>query len=247
VTPPPPRPSPAEGEGDRAARYYPAFLDLRGQPCVVLGGGELATEKALGLLRCGAAVTVIAPEAAGGLRALAGGGALAWRRRAYRAGDLAGARLVIDASEDERVNEASWREAEARGALINVVDRPHRCRFIAPAVVDRDPLLIAISTSGESPFLASALRARLERLFGEEWSPFVGLVGAVRRRLRARGVPATVQTQVYRRLLRSRVRRLIRSGLPAEARREADAIAAAAEGEAPAPPPHSRGRAAVGG
>src|SRR5258708_38423159 len=101
-------------------------------------------------------------------------------------------------------------EAEAGGILINVVARPAQCRFIAPAIVNRDPLLIAISTSGESPFLASMLRARIERWLGHEWSPFVALVGEVRRRLRKQGLPIAEQTRVYRRLVNSDVRSLRR-------------------------------------
>src|SRR5216684_3963927 len=179
-------------------RYYPVFLDLADQHCVVLGDGKFATEKAASLREAGANVQVI-PS------------------REYRAGDLACARLVVDASEDPDVNRRSWEEAEAAGILINVVDRPAQCRFIAPAIVRRDPLLIAISTSGESPYLASALRSRLERWLGREWGPFTALVGRVRRELRERGVPVAEQTHVYRRLLRSDVRELLRSGRSDEA------------------------------
>jgi len=125
-------------------RYYPVFLDLAGQLCIVLGDGKFAVEKAAALREAGANVRVISS-------------------RDYRPGVLAGARLVVDASEDLEINRQSWQEAEAAGILINVVDRPAQCRFIAPAIVRRDPLLVAISTSGESPFLASALRARIER------------------------------------------------------------------------------------
>jgi uroporphyrin-III C-methyltransferase / precorrin-2 dehydrogenase / sirohydrochlorin ferrochelatase len=189
-------------------RYYPVFLDLAGQPCVVLGDGKLAVEKAAGLREAGANVRVI-PS------------------REYRPGALAGARLVVDASEDEEINRLSWQEAEAAGILINVVDRPEQCRFIAPAIVRRDPLLVAISTSGESPFLASMLRARIERWLGREWGPFVALVGDVRRRLRGQGLPVPEQTLVYRRLLSSDVRSLLRGGRSIEANRLAARIAAA--------------------
>src|SRR6266849_11119983 len=165
-------------------RYYPVFLDLADQHCVVLGDGKFAIEKAAALREAGANVQGI-PS------------------REYRAGDLAGARLVVDASEDPEVNRRSWQEAEAAGILINVVDRPAQCRFIAPAIVRRDPLLIAISTSGESPYLASALRARIERWLGRELGPFVALIGCVRRELRRRGVPIKDQTRIYRDLTRS--------------------------------------------
>ena len=187
-------------------RYYPVFLDLVGQRCIVLGDGKFATEKAAALREAGADVEVI-PS------------------REYRRGELAGARLVVDASEDPEINRQSWWEAEEAGILINVVDRPAQCRFIAPAIVRRDPLLIAISTSGESPFLASEIRARLERWLGKEWGPFTALVGRIRRALRDRGVPIGEQTKAYERLLRSDVRELLRSGLADQAELRAASLA----------------------
>jgi uroporphyrin-III C-methyltransferase/precorrin-2 dehydrogenase/sirohydrochlorin ferrochelatase len=189
-------------------RYYPVFLDLTGQLCIVLGDGKFAIEKAAALRDAGANVRVI-------------------RSRDYMPGALADARLVVDASEEAEINRLSWEEAEAAGILINVVDRPAQCRFIAPAIVNRDPLLIAISTSGESPFLASALRARIERWLGREWGPFVALVGKARRQLRARGLPIPEQTRIYRRIVNSEVRSLIRRGRPGDASHLALAIAQA--------------------
>lgn len=206
-------------------KYYPVFVDLAGQRCVVLGGGRFAAEKADGLQEAGAVVRVIAAHLSPALEAQAEHGHIEVTRRDYMTGDLAGARLVVDASEDEEINRFSWQEAEAAGILINVVDRPAQCRFIAPAIVRRDPLLVAISTSGESPFLASMLRARIERWLGHEWGPFVGLVGDIRRRLREQGVPIAAQTRVYRRLLNSNVRALLRGRRTAEANRTAAGIA----------------------
>jgi uroporphyrin-III C-methyltransferase/precorrin-2 dehydrogenase/sirohydrochlorin ferrochelatase len=183
-------------------RYYPVFLDLSGQTCVVLGDTELAREKAAGLREAGARVRRVASAD-------------------YRRGMLAGARLVIDATDDPVINRLTWDECEAAGILINVVDRPLQCRFIAPAIVRRDPVLVAISTSGESPFLASALRARIERWLGAEWGPFTALVGRIRRDLRARGMSIADQTRVYRRLLASDVRALLRAGEAARAEQRA--------------------------
>lgn len=182
------------------------FLDLVDQPCIVLGDGKFAKEKAAGLREAGAVVRVIPT-------------------RDYRDGELAAARLVVDASEDPEINRRSWKEAEEAGILLNVVDRPAQCRFIAPAIVRRDPLLIAISTSGESPFLASALRARLERWLGTEWGPFTAMVGRIRRELRERGIPIGEQTRAYRRLIASEVRDLLRAGLADEAAGRAAALA----------------------
>ena len=183
-------------------RYYPVFLDLSGQPCVVLGDGELAREKAAGLREAGAEVRVVAAAD-------------------YRPGMLAGARLVVDATDDPAINRLTWDECERAAILINVVDRPAQCRFIAPAIVRRDPVVVAISTSGESPFLAAALRARIERWLGTEWGPFTALVGRIRRDLRAQGVSIAGQTRAYRRFLASDVRQLFRAGKTDQAERRA--------------------------
>lgn len=190
------------------AAHYPVFLDVRGRGCVVLGDGDLADDKAEGLRAAGARVLHL--------------------RRPYRPGDLDGAFLAIEATGDVASQAAARRAADRGRVLLNVVDVPSRCDWIAPAVVRRGPLQIAVSTAGESPFIASALRERLERDIGEEWAQLTELVGAVRRRLRRRGVPATVQRHVYRRLLRSEIRSLLRRGKLGAAR----AVAAAIESRA---------------
>jgi uroporphyrin-III C-methyltransferase/precorrin-2 dehydrogenase/sirohydrochlorin ferrochelatase len=206
-------------------RYYPVFLDLDGQHAVVLGGGTFATEKVALLLEAGARVTVVSAKLSKSLQSLVTNGAIEVVARDYEPGDLAGARLAVDASENEEINRLSWEEAERTGVLINVVDRPAQCRFIAPAIVRRDPVVIAISTAGESPFLASALRARLERSLGREWGPFTALVGRIRRELRSRGVSIAEQTKVYRRLLTSDIRDLLRAGRTDDAEHRAAALA----------------------
>jgi uroporphyrin-III C-methyltransferase/precorrin-2 dehydrogenase/sirohydrochlorin ferrochelatase len=193
-------------------RYFPVSLDLEDRPCVVLGGGPLAVEKAQGLLLAGARVTVVAAEPEAELRQAAAAGRLTLVERGHRPGDLAGAWLAIDASGDDEINAASRREAGEGRVLLNVVDRAPLCDWIAPAIVRRGPLQVAVSTSGESPFLAATLRRRLERDLGAEWEPFVRLVGEVRRRLRGEGVPLPEQEAVYAALLRSDVRRLLREG-----------------------------------
>jgi len=205
-------------------RYYPVSLALENRSCVVLGGGALAAEKMRGLLRAGARVTVIAAEAEAEIRRAAVDGRIARVERDYLCGDLQGAWLVIDASGRDDINAACRREAEDRRVLLNVVDRAQLCDWIAPAIVQRGPLQVAVSTSGESPFLASALRRRLEQDLGEEWEPFVRLVGALRRRLREQGAPMERQEAVHAALLRSDVRRLLRDGEEARASALAEEI-----------------------
>ncbi len=200
--------------------YYPAFLDLRGQRCVVVGDGTIAAKKARDLLLAEADVVVIAAYPC---EELAGCG-VAIVNRGYRRGDLAGARVAIDASGEAETGDAMRAEADHERVLLNVVDNAELCDFIAPSMVRRGPLQVAISTSGESPFLAVALRRRLEREIGPEWREFVRLVGEVRRELRKRGVPLAEQTAIYQRLLESKVLDLLREGAVAAARREAERI-----------------------
>lgn len=174
------------------APYYPVVLDLHERRCLVLGDSALAEEKSLGLRATGATVVHL--------------------RRPFQPGDLVGAYLAIDASDDADGQRGARAEADRERVLLNVVDVTHQCDWIAPALVKRGPLQIAISTSGESPFLARALRERIETMVGEEWGPFTALMGRMRRRLRGAGVPPAAQQQAYRRLLRSQATAMLRDG-----------------------------------
>lgn len=193
----------------QAPGYYPVFLDVRGRRCVVLGDGEIATEKAATLRAAGADVV--------------------HHPRAFRPGDLEGVFLAIEASGDPAAHQEAREEADARRVLLNVADVASKCDWIAPAVVRRGPLVIAISTSGESPYVASTLRARLESLIGDEWGAFTEVVGTIRRRVRLRGIGAEEQRAVYRRLLRSPVRTLLRAGRTEEAAAVAASIESGAD------------------
>jgi len=164
-------------------RYYPAFLDLNGRPCVVVGGGAVAERKAAGLLKAGARVTVISPRLTAALARLASDKAIAVVKRAYRAGDLAGAFLAVSAAGSREVNRAVAGEAASTGVLVNSVDDPESCSFIVPSVVERGDLAIAVSTSGAAPALSRRLREELEAAYGPEYSCVVEIVGAVRRKL----------------------------------------------------------------
>jgi len=148
--------------------YYPVFLDVRDRRCVVVGGGPVSEAKVLGLLECGATVVVVAPRVTDELRELARGGGLSWVPRAYRQGDLEGAFVAIVADVDEpgrpappAVAKAVRAEAEARNVPLNVADLPAMCTWIAPAVVRRGDVAVAVSTGGASPALARRFREEL--------------------------------------------------------------------------------------
>lgn len=155
---------------------YPLFLELTGEPVVVIGAGHVATRKIQTLLKAGAKITVISPVATKFIQEQASrpsganqqtGGApvplIRWLRRAYRNGDLAGARLVIAATDNLAVNQAVCREAKRRRQLVNCIAPPSAGTFIVPALVRRGGITLAISTGGASPAFAKLLRRDLER------------------------------------------------------------------------------------
>jgi precorrin-2 dehydrogenase/sirohydrochlorin ferrochelatase len=159
--------------------YYPAFLNLKGKKAVVVGGGKVAERKALSLLKSGAEVTVISPFLTVRLVREKSRESIRHLARRYRKNDLKGAFIVIAATDSPEINHMVGRDAPA---LVNVVDVPAECNFIAPSVVKRGPLTIAISTGGISPAMSKALRKELEGLYGSRFSDYLGFVKKIRKR-----------------------------------------------------------------
>lgn len=168
--------------------YYPVYIQLRDQPCVVIGGGKIAEGKVDGLLAVQAQLTLIAPELTSHLHRLAEQKRITYIPRKYQPGDLTGAFLVICATDQAEINHQVWREASANHQLVNVVDDTPRCNFIAPSILRKGDLTIAISTSGKAPALAVRLKERLERELGPEYERFLELAGELREPL-ARRIP----------------------------------------------------------
>ena len=168
--------------------YYPVFLDLRGRSCVVIGGGEIAQRKVEGLLECSADVTLISPDVTPVLERLLNNGPAHWVSRKYCAGDLKGAFLAVAATDVKVVNEAVAAEAELEKVVLNVVDDPPLCSFIAPAVVQRGQVTLAISTGGASPALARKLREMLEASGALEYADLAEILSKARSELKQKGL-----------------------------------------------------------
>jgi len=168
--------------------YYPVYIQLLEQPCTVIGGGKIAEGKVEGLLTAEANVTVISPNLTLRLHELAEEKQITYVARAYQPGDLMGAFMVICATDQAEINHQVWQEASANRQLVNVVDDTPRCNFIAPSILRKGDLTIAISTSGKAPALAVRLRERLQRELGSEYERFLELAGELREPL-ARNVP----------------------------------------------------------
>lgn len=143
-------------------QHFPIFLDLAGARVIVAGGGEAALAKLRLLMKTTARLEVYAADPASELEALAHDGRLALHRRALIEGDVRGARLVYGAAEDATEDARAAAIGRAEGALVNIVDNLHDSDYITPAIVDRDPVVVAIGTEGAAPVLARALKADLE-------------------------------------------------------------------------------------
>lgn len=165
------------------SNYYPVYLQLQSQPCIVIGGGKIAEDKVDGLLAAGAQVTVISPDLTPRLSQRVRQRKVAHIQRTYRRGDLIGAFVVISATDRREINQDVWEEATANGQLINVVDDTPHCNFIAPAVLRNGDLTIAISTGGKAPALAVRLKERLQEQLGPEYARFLDLAGELRAQL----------------------------------------------------------------
>ncbi|MFC1872130.1 bifunctional precorrin-2 dehydrogenase/sirohydrochlorin ferrochelatase [Chloroflexota bacterium] len=168
--------------------YYPVFLKLNNQPCVVVGGGEVALRKVFTLREYGAHVTVISPEISPEMERMGSSGEIAVLKRAYHEGDLAGAFLTIAATDDKEINYAVSAEARRCRCLVNVVDDGENSDFIVPSIMKRGDITVAVSTGGRSPALARKLRLHLEEVLGDEYSKLLDIVAEVRVELLEKGM-----------------------------------------------------------
>lgn len=201
--------------------YYPMFADLAGRRCLVVGGGLVAQRKAMTLLGYGARVTVVSPMVTKRLAACARRGAIRHLARRIRPADLLGAWLVCAATDDQRVNETVSRVANASRVFANVVDQKLLCSFIAPAIVRRGALTIAISTGGASPALAKQLRRDLGRIIGSDYAPMLRLLAGLRGAAKRRLPSPRDRKRYFNELVRGRVFGLVRGGKRQAARQKA--------------------------
>lgn len=202
---------------------YPAILLLDGRLAVVVGGGAVALRKVRTLLDAGAQVHVIAPEVTGAIERMVERGEVKGTLRRFERGDLAGAAVVVAATDDRDVNQGVFEEATERGIPVNVVDDPPRCTFIAPSIVRRGDLVVAISTGGAAPALAVRLRERIERELGPEYEAFLEVCAELRASAR---LPATEdgRREAWYEVVDSDVLDMVRAGRIEEARSRARAI-----------------------
>lgn len=198
--------------------FYPIYLNLKNQKCLVVGGGKVAERKVQSLLECGADVHVVSPELTPVLQELAREGKITYVKRGYATTDLEGAFLVIGSTNDERVNKRIADDCFERNMPVNIVDDPPKCNFIVPAVVRQGSLSISISTDGKSPVLARKIRERFEEEFGPEYASFLELMGDLRKKIIATVPEESERRQIFEELAECGILELLKEGKDEDAK-----------------------------
>jgi uroporphyrin-III C-methyltransferase/precorrin-2 dehydrogenase/sirohydrochlorin ferrochelatase len=211
-------------------RWFPLFLDLRGRRVVVIGGGTVAERKVDLLLAAGPTVLVIAPALTPRLAARVASGEVAHETRMFTPADVDGARLVVAATDAPLVNRAVATAAEARGIPVNVVDDAELSSAIMPAIIDRSPLVIAVSTEGTAPALARFVRARIESVIDESFGLVAEFLAKWRDGIRAHLRALDARRRLYEQVLDGPVAALVRHGRPEAADAAMDDLLCASGG-----------------
>lgn len=165
-------------------KFFPIFMNIQDQPCLVVGGGQVAARKVFLLNRAGAKVTVVSPELCHELQESLEMGHIVYLADTFKPEQVTSQKIVIAATDNESVNQAISEVAKSRGIPVNVVDAPELCSFITPSIIDRDPVQIAISTGGSSPVLARLLRAKLETMIPSAYGRLASMVETFRERVK---------------------------------------------------------------
>ncbi len=206
-------------------RYFPLFVDLRDRLVVIVGGGPVAERKFELIATSGARLRLVAPTLTARLAAARDAGRLQHLARGFAPADLDGSRLAVAATDEPAVNRAVASAAEARGILVNVVDDLESSAAILPAIVDRSPVVVAISTQGSSPALARRLRTQVEAVVDGSLGRIASFASAWRERIKAAIGDLAERRRFYDWLVDGPAGDLVRKGrLPAAARLVATAL-----------------------
>lgn len=196
----------------------PAFLDVRGKRCVVVGGGEVALRKATLLVRAGARLHVVAPDLCAALKTLCEQSGSLVCPIEFQPCCLGGATLVIAATDSLEVNTRVSEHAQTLRIPVNVVDQPELCTFIVPAIVDRSPILVAISSGGASPILARSIKGLIDSLLPARVDRLAGLLRELRAAIKKKVPDFSQRTRFWEKILEGDIPELVYSGKEQEAR-----------------------------
>ncbi len=213
--------------------YLPIFLDLRGRKGIVVGGGDTAARKATLLLNAGAWVHVVAPTLGDAYRDLLEHERLIHLPALFQATHLDGMDVVVAASGDGEQDRAVFTAARSRNIPVNAADKPEICSFIMPSIIDRSPVMVAVSSGGEAPVLSRLLRARLETLIPAAYGRLAAIAGQFKKAVRAKFTTTEQRRKFWEKAFLSPISEMVFSGREQEAEANLQAMLDAG-GEAPA-------------
>ncbi|OLF38514.1 MULTISPECIES: uroporphyrinogen-III C-methyltransferase [unclassified Psychrobacter] len=196
---------------------FPLFFKLEDRKVLIVGGGDVALRKADLLSRAGACITILAPNISAEIQALLSDDKHELIYKNYNKTYMSGARVIIAATDDETLNHQVHADASNLNIPVNVVDTPHLCDFIFPAIVDRNPIVIGISSNGKAPVLARLLRARLETLIPQGYGKLAKLAGEFRAEVKTKIPTLTGRRQFWERAFEGQVSQLMFAGNEREA------------------------------
>ena len=183
-------------------KYYPINLDIKNKNCLVVGGGEVGARKASTLIRCKAITTVVSLEFSSAFNGLEQQG-VTLLKKDYVEDDLKKMFLVISATNNRELNLEISSHAKKKGILCNIADNIEASDFTLPSIVNRDDLLITVSTNGKSPALAKKIKETLEHEFGNEYADFLIILGQIRKRLLSQSHAPKEHKIVFQKLINS--------------------------------------------
>lgn len=193
-------------------RYFPIFIDTKDQSCLVIGAGEVAARKVELLLKTPAEITVVAPEVCDTIAQLAESGKITLQKRPFAASDIQEQKLIFVATNDNQLNAHIHQLATAKGVLVNVVDNPPLCEFITPAIVDRAPIVVALSSGGVAPVLLRYLRQKLEAVLPKGIGKLGALFETFRDKVKARFNSVDERRNFWEQVMESNIAELAQQG-----------------------------------
>ncbi|WP_133406763.1 siroheme synthase CysG [Parashewanella tropica] len=204
--------------------YLPIFADLKRRPCLVVGGGEVAWRKTRMLLKAGADVRLVAPEINSDFKQALQSDEITLLAQEFSPAHLDGIFLAIAATDSKTVNALVYQSANQRQVLVNVVDDTKRCSFIVPSIVDRSPIIVAISSSGRAPVLARLIREKLEAILPQHLGKMAEIAGRFRTKLTKVVNTLTARRYFWEQAFNGRFSEFVAAGRDKDAEQELQAL-----------------------
>ncbi len=201
-------------------KYFPIFLDARGINALVIGGGEVAARKIELLLKSTQQITVMSAKLGITVQRLINENNLTWLAHNYQTGHMTDMTMVIAATDDETVNAEVQKEAAQLKLLVNVVDQPELCNYITPSIIDRSPMIVAISSSGSAPILVRMLREQIEKIMPRGYGKLADFSLKFRDHVKARVKGLTNRRTFWEQTLRGSIGENILNGNVTQAEKQ---------------------------